>query len=54
MDGFLRKGTNGTGDVDFARVASTSIAQSAKEKSLPVLQANQDVFSNSSQTIDEQ
>ena len=36
--------------MDFARVASTSIAQSAKEKCLPVLQANQDVFSYSSQT----
>ena len=47
-DAFLRKAASGSGDVNFARVASTSIAQGAKEKCLPVLQANQDVFSNSS------
>ncbi|CAE7703995.1 unnamed protein product [Symbiodinium sp. CCMP2456] len=33
------------GDVNHARVALSTVANSAKEKCLPVLQANQDVFS---------
>ena len=40
----LRSGASGTSDVDHARVAVATTAKTAKEKCLPVLQANQDVF----------
>ena len=43
----LRISATGTSDVDHARVAVTTTATAAKEKCLPVLQANQDVFSYS-------
>ena len=41
----LRTSAGGGSDVDHARVAVATTARSAKEKVLPVLQANQDVFS---------
>ena len=41
----LRSGATGANDVDHARVAVATTAKTAKEKCLPVLQANQDVFS---------
>ena len=47
----LRTGATGGNDVDHARVAVTTTATAAKEKCLPVLQANQDVFSYLSPTI---
>ncbi|CAE7757428.1 unnamed protein product [Symbiodinium pilosum] len=39
------RGATGANDVDHARVAVATTAKTAKEKCLPVLQANQDVFS---------
>ena len=39
-----RVNASGRNDVDHARVAMSTTATSAKEKCLPVLQANQDVF----------
>ena len=51
MQLILRMGTSGPADVNFARVSVSSMATSAKEKCLPVLQASQDVFSNWPQTI---
>ena len=46
MQFILRMGAGGPADVNFARVAVSSMASTAKEKCLPVLQASQDVFSN--------
>ena len=41
----VRTGASSANQVDHARVAVATTASSAKEKCLPVLQANQDVFS---------
>ena len=41
-----RTNASGEADVNHARVALSAVANGAKEKCLPVLQVNQDVFSS--------